>query len=240
MNSRFIRQTLLFLILVIPGFSGITIFASTNSVADSAHVVVRQPDSKFVDAYRSQEEFLYTLPPVETGFLKQLWAYLIKQFGSWEEFAAAMPWIFKILLGGLVIFSIFLAITKTKLYKLFYADKEIETPGFEFSNNDDQPIDFDEAIRLQMEQQQYRTAIRLLYLKVINILRVKEYIRFSKEKTNIDYLRDLTSEDLKSRFNAITSIYNHVWYGDVEIAKDQFLRFEKSFQSFYTAVDVQK
>ncbi len=238
MSSRFIRYILFFIILVIPGFSGITLFASTNSIADSSHVVVRQPNPEFVEVYRSQKEFLYTLPPLETSFLKQLWAYLIKQFGSWEEFTAKLPLIFKILMGGMVIFTLFIVITKTQLYKLFYSDKEIDTPNFEFSNTDDQSIDFDEAIRLQMEQQQYRAAIRLLYLKVINILRIKEYIHFSKEKTNIDYLGDLTSEDLKSRFIAITSIYNHVWYGDVEIAKDQFLRFEKSFQSFYTAVDV--
>ena len=89
-----------------------------------------------------------------------------------------------------------------------------------------------------MELRQYRLAIRLLYLKVINQLRIKEIIHYSKEKTNIDYLRDLTNEDLKSRFYAITTIYNHVWYGDIEIDEDQYERFEKSFQSFYTTVDV--
>lgn len=240
MSSRFIRHILLFLILFIPGFPGITLFASNFSDADSSHILVRQPDTKFIEAYRSQKTFIYTQPPLETSFLKQLWAYLIKQFGSWEEFAAAMPLIFKILLGGLVIFSIIITITKTHLYKLFYADKEIETPDFDFTATVDQSFDFDEAIQLQTEQQQYRMATRLLYLKVINILRVNEYIRYSKEKTNVDYLRDLTREDLKTRFNSITSIYNHVWYGDIEIEKNQFLRFEKSFQSFYTAIDVQK
>jgi len=239
MSSRFIRN-ILFILLVIPGFSGITIFASGFSNADSVSVVVRQPDTKFIEAYRSQEAFNYTMPPLETNFLKQLWAYIRSQFGSWEEFSAAMPLVFKILMGGLVIFFLFIVITQTQLYKLFYSDREIESPGFEFSATEDQSIDFDAAIRLQMEEQQYRLAIRLLYLKVINILRVNEYIHFSKEKTNVDYMRDLTSDDLKLRFNAITSIYNHVWYGDIEIEENQFLIFEKSFQSFYTAIDVQK
>ena len=240
MSSRYIRYILFFIIMVIPVFSGITLFASDFSAADSSHIMVRQPDSKFIDAYRSEKAFIYTLPPLETSFLKQLWAYLKKQFGSWEAFTAAMPFIFKLLMLGLLIFLLFIVVTQTRLYKLFYSDKEIESPGFEFRTTDDQSIDFDEAIRLQMEQQQYRMAIRLLYLKVINILRVNEYIHFSKEKTNFDYVGDLTSEDLKSRFNAITSIYNHVWYGDTEIEENQFLRFEKSFQSFYTAIDVQK
>ena len=226
--------------MVIPGFSGITLFASDNSAADSSHVVVRQPDSKFIESYRTQKEFIYTKPPVKINFLRQLWDYLIKRFKILWNVSEAMPLIYKILMGGLVVFLLFLAITKTHLYKVFYSDKEIESPGYEFANTVDPSFDFDEAIRLQMSQQQYRAAIRLLYLKVINQLRVKEYIRFSKEKTNVDYFRDLTDEDLKARFYVITTIYNHVWYGDVEIAEDQFLRFEKSFQSFYTAIDVQK
>jgi len=240
MNSRFIRHILIFIILVIPGFSGITLFASDISVVGSSHVVVRQPDSKFVDSYRSQKEFNYTLPPLDTNYLKQLWEYLLKRFRILVNLTAAMPLILKILMWGSAIFFLFIVITKTRLYKLFYSDREIESPDFKFSNSDDQSIDFDEAIRLQMAQQQYRLAIRLLYLKVINQLRIKEIIHYSKEKTNVDYLRDLTNDDLKSRFYAITSIYNHVWYGDIEIAEDQYLRFEKSFQSFYTAVDVKE
>ena len=238
MSKQFIRQLFFFILLVIPGFTGITLFASDFSAVDSSHVVVRQPDPGFVDTYRSQSEFNYSLPPLETNFLKQLWAYLLERFRILLDLSEAMPLIFKILLWACVIFTLFIAITKTRIYKLFYSDKEIDSPDFEFSNSVDQSIDFDEAIRLQMEQQQYRQAIRLLYLKVINLLRIKEYIHFSKEKTNVDYLYDLTNDDLKRQFTTITSIYNHVWYGDVEIAEDQYMRFEKSFQSFYTTMDV--
>ena len=139
-----------------------------------------------------------------------------------------------------VIFFLFIVITKTKLYKLFYTDNELETLKLEFSKADESSIDLDEAIRSQVEQKQYRLAVRFLYIKVINMLRSKEYIHYSKEKTNVDYWRDLTNDDLKSQFYIITSIYNHVWYGDLEIAEDQFLRFETSFQSIYTAIDVQE
>jgi hypothetical protein len=75
---------------------------------------------------------------------------------------------------------------------------------------------------------------------VINALRLKGYIHFSKEKTNVDYMLDLTNDDLKSGFYSITSIYNHVWYGELEIAENQFLRFEADFQSYYTAITIEK
>jgi hypothetical protein len=140
----------------------------------------------------------------------------------------------------LIILVLLIVITKTKLYKLFYSDQVIENPDFVFSNPGEQPIDFDEAIRLQLSQQQYRLAIRLLYIKGISLLRSKEFIHFSKEKTNVDYWYDLRDADLKSGFYRVTSIYNHVWYGDFEIEEDQYLRFEKSFQSFYSIINVQE
>lgn len=238
MNSRFIRPVIFLFLIVILVFSGITIFASDFLAVDSSQMVVRQQDPNFVDAYKSQKEFTYTQPLLETNFLKQLIEYLKNRFGSWEEFSAVIPWIFKLLMGGLVILFLFILITKTQLYKLFYSDGEIGNPNFAISTNDDPNIDFDEEIRFQTEQQQYRLAIRLHYLKVIFLLRMKDYIHFSKEKTNVDYWRDLTNADIKSRFFTITSIYNYVWYGDVEIAEEQFLRFQMSFQTFYTAIDV--
>jgi len=240
MSRGLIRQLFFLFILVIPGFPGITLFASDLSAVDSSYVAVRQPDSKFMDSYRSQKAFIYSLPPLETNFLKQLWDYLVMRFRILLDLSAALPLIFKILMWGSIIFTLFIAITKTRIYKLFYSDKEIDSPDFEFSNNTDQAIDFDEAIRIQRAQQQYRLAIRLLYLKMINLLRVKAYIHFSKEKTNVDYLSDLTNDDLKLQFSAITSIYNHVWYGDVEIAEDQYVRFEERFHSFYTTIDVKE
>ena len=227
------------MLLVILDFSGITVFALPNPVADSLQVVVRQPDSHFIDAFRSQKEFNYTLPPLETNFLQRLWIYLEQHFSGWEEFLVAMPLIFKILLGGLTIFLLFIAITTTRIYKLFYSDPQIEAQEVDFYNMDSQPVDFDEAIRINVAQMQYRLALRLFYLKVIDKLRLKEYIHFSKGKTNIDYLLDLTNDDLKSGFHSITTIYNHVWYGELEISQEQYLRFETNFQSFYTTIDIE-
>jgi hypothetical protein len=240
MRRRFSSITLFLIVFAILDFSGMMVYALTYPVADSSQVVVRQPDLQFINVYRSQNEFNYTLPPIETNFLQRLWNYLKEQFGSWEEFTSAIPIIFKFLFGGFFIFLLFLAVTTTKLYKLFYSDPEIEAPEVGFFNMDSHPLDFDEAVRLQLAQKQYRAAIRLLYLKVINALRLKGYIHFSKEKTNVDYMLDLTNDDLKLGFNSITSIYNHVWYGELEIAENQFLRFEASFQSFYTAITIEK
>lgn len=216
----------------------ISLFASGSPNATSSEVVVRQPDAKFIDTYRSDKAFAYLQPPpVETNFLQKFIDYLIKRFPGWKRYSKVLPVVFKVILWILVLFLLYIVITKTKLYKLFYTDKQIDHPDVVYASPDEQILDYDEAIRLQLMQQQYRQAIRLLYIKLINLLRSKDYIHYSKEKTNVDYLYDLTNNELKSQFNTITSIYNYVWYGDVEIVEDQYLRFEKSFQSFYAAIN---
>ena len=240
MSRYFFRNILHLLLLVIPVFSGITLFASTLPIVDSSEVVVRQPDQKFLDFYRSQKEFIYAPAPLETNFIKQLWVFIMNKIEELISFSKAIPLIFKILIWGLIIFFIFIIITQTQLYQLFYSDNEIETPGYIITKSDEEFVDYDDAIRQFKARQQFRNAIRVFYLKVINGLFMQGYIQFSKEKTNFDYLHDLTNDELKSQFSAITFIYNHVWYGDVEINEDQFLMLEPNFQSFYATIDAQK
>lgn len=236
MNSL-LKYIFFLFVIVISLVNGITLIASELPDTTASQVEVRQPDSKFIDSYKSLKEFTYLeQPPLDNGFFKKFIDYLVALFPSLKRYREVMPLIFKWVLWIIAILLLFFVITKTKLYKLFYTIKEIEKPAIVFSNPDGQSIDFDEAIRLQLINQQYRQAIRLLYLKLINLLRNKNFIHYSREKTNRDYLSDLTTNELKAPFSAITSIYNHVWYGDAELAEDQYRQFEKSFQSFYATI----
>jgi len=240
MSRRFFRFILLITLVVMLGLSGMTTSASVSVSTDTTLVVVRQPDARFVESYRSQKAFSYTQPPFQPGIARQIWNYLVGKLGGWSKITKALPLVFKILIVILFIIFLFFAVVKTKVYRVLYSDNIVGSPDFKLSAIDDEFVDFDEAIRLQIARKQYRLAIRLLYLKVINQLRLKEYIHFSKEKTNVDYLHDLNNEELKSGFYTITSIYNRIWYGDIEITEDQFLRFEQRFLSFYTAIDGQE
>ncbi len=239
MSSRFVRTILFLFLTVIPWFCGITVFASDFSVADSSHVEVRLPSPDFVESFKSQKEFNYSLPPLKTNFFDQLIEYIKNWLDKLEKISAILPWVLKALFIVLVLFFLFIVITKTRIYRIFYAEREVEAPEFLISKTNPENENLDELIRKLVAEKQFRQAVRLLYLKVIGLLRAKEYIHFSKEKTNIDYLNDLKSVELRSRFYAITSIYNHVWYGDAEIAEEQFEKFNERFQSFYTAIDVQ-
>jgi hypothetical protein len=240
MNSLKCLKIFLLLLTVIPVFPGITLFAAETVVVDSSKIDIRQPDQKFVESYRSQKAFVYSKPPVQIHFLKRLWSYLLEHYKSLENVTKALPWIIKGLLWLLLLFFVFIVITQTKVYKVFYSSKEIKSPISVHSLGIDPTTDFDSEIRLNVEQKQFRMAVRLLYLKVIQQLRDKNFIHYSKDKTNVDYLRELSNTDIKSEFYRVTRIYNHVWYGDVEIIEEQYLAFEKSFQSLYSTINVQE
>lgn len=240
MNKRFYRYIVFFLLIFVLVVSGTTIYASAVPVIDTTHVSVRQPRPDFAKSFKKKKAFQYTKPTLKNNFLVQLLEYLNRKLDALAKISVVLPWLVKIFIAVLFIFVLIIIITKTRFYRIFYSGKAIQNPGIEIASADDAPVDLDKAIRKQVEQKQFRLAIRLLYIKVISQLRLREYILFSQEKTNVDYLRELTQPKLKSEFAAVTSIYNHVWYGDIEIAEDQFLRFEKSFQSLFLAVDDSK
>ena len=240
MNKRFARYIVFLLLNVVLVLTGNPLHASDVSVTDTMHVAVRLPAKDFAKAFKAEKAFIYTKPSPKESFLARLLEFLNNKLQELAKISFILPWVVKILFAGLVIFLLIIVITKTKLYKVFYSGNPIQNPDFEIASAGEEPPDLDEAIRTQVEQKQFRLAIRLLYIKIINQLRIKEFIRYSQEKTNIDYLRELSNKELKSDFANVTSIYNHVWYGDVEIAEDQFLKFEKSFQSLFLAVDVSK
>ncbi|MBR9920113.1 MAG: DUF4129 domain-containing protein [Bacteroidetes bacterium] len=63
----------------------------------------------------------------------------------------------------------------------------------------------------------YRLAIRLRYLKVIQALTEKGYIQWKKEKTNGHYSRELRGSELEMPFRKITRIFERLWYGQSEM-----------------------
>lgn len=240
MSNRFARYIVFLLLNVVLVVAGTTAYASSVSNIDTTKVSVRLPEKGFAKSFRAQKAFKYTKPKLKESFLARLFKFLGDKMDELAKISFVLPWIVKIIFLVLVLLLLMFVITKTKLYKVFYSEKVIEDPEVEISSAIDTPVDLDKTIRKYVAQKQFRLAIRLLYLKVISQLRQKEYILFSQEKTNIDYLRELTNKNIKSDFAEVTSIYNHVWYGDVELAEDQFLRFEKSFQSLFLAVNDSK
>lgn len=90
--------------------------------------------------------------------------------------------------------------------------------------------DLERFLREALAQDQYVLAIRLYYLQIIKDLAAKNAIRWSREKTNRDYQREMRSHRLAEPFRLATLRYEEVWYGNQSLDVGDFSRLEPTFK----------
>ncbi len=236
----FAHNTKLYFILLIFFISPVA------KAGDSLHVArnlkdelkvsqLRQPDSSFFNTYLADEEYAYSgkyIPPGDNTFFERLWRGLLRFLSKGLKILKIMPVLSRIILAVAVIFLLYLLVTKTKFYKLFYTDKEIPAPDFDEIDMLTQEYDFGKAIAILLSQQNYRGAIRILHLKLLKDLEIHELIRYSKEKTNREYSREISDLPTRNVFIALTGIYNKIWYGNYPLSGEEYKDIESEFNQF--------
>lgn len=91
--------------------------------------------------------------------------------------------------------------------------------------------DLDRFLREALAQGNYPLAIRLYYLQVIKDLSEKNAIRWSREKTNRDYMREMRAHALGEQFREATRTYERIWYGNQSLSAADFARLEPQFKN---------
>lgn len=90
-------------------------------------------------------------------------------------------------------------------------------------------IDFQTIINNAKKEENYRICIRYYYLWVLKTLADKEIIEWDMEKTNADYVYEISDKKTKTDFQYLSYLYDYIWYGEFELQKNEFLKAEKSF-----------
>jgi hypothetical protein len=96
--------------------------------------------------------------------------------------------------------------------------------------------DLDRFIREAKEKGDYALAMRLYYLAVIKELSLKKLIKWKRDKTNGEYLRELRSSNFFTEFNEVTNIFERIWYGGGKIDATTFEGFEGKFRGLVDSV----
>jgi hypothetical protein len=78
----------------------------------------------------------------------------------------------------------------------------------------------------------YRLAMRLHYLALLKELSLAGAIVWKKDKTNRQYLQELTQTDWKASFRQLTRIFEHYWYGDHELPEADYAQIAPQFRQF--------
>jgi hypothetical protein len=144
--------------------------------------------------------------------------------------------------GGLQVFLWALAIAFVLfiLYKLFLTEgafrktpKSIKenTPGAEEEVITSES-NFEILIKQAVQSGNYRLAVRYQYLQALHKLADKNMVELAADKTNYQYVREITNQNYQQDFAALTLNYEYVWYGEFNIDVIIYKRIENSFSQF--------
>jgi hypothetical protein len=90
-------------------------------------------------------------------------------------------------------------------------------------------LSYTELLRKAEQEQDYRSAVRLLYLQTLKLLSEANIIHYQTDYTNLEYVQQLYQTKFYDEFFTVTRHYEYVWYGKFEISKELFGKMKHDF-----------
>ncbi len=97
--------------------------------------------------------------------------------------------------------------------------------------------DLEKALRQALEKKMYRLAVRIYFLMVIQALSEKNHIKWKKDKTNFEYLREMSKNDNYQKFFQTTIAYERIWYGEKNIDEAVFNQVSKLYINYLKSIN---
>ncbi|PKP26350.1 MAG: DUF4129 domain-containing protein [Bacteroidetes bacterium HGW-Bacteroidetes-2] len=88
-----------------------------------------------------------------------------------------------------------------------------------------------ELIEKAVLEKEYGLAVRYYYLLLLKKLAESEIITYEFDKTNSDYIKEITEEKIQVNFLKVTTIYDYIWYGNFTISETDFKKAQQIFNS---------
>lgn len=231
-RASFLRMMLLF-ICCMPVVA--TLHAGKPVRKDAEKVELRQMPKKDLDAYRSNPAFQYSHPPAVSrslwdSILSWLWQKwnALTQYRGIRDGLKVLQWVLPI---ALLLYAVLRMMGMEKAMLWVKGDKG-NMRAFDLMSENIHEIDFEKEITAAELDGRYRDATRLHYLQSLRLLSGKGIIQWSRNKTNIDYTRDMKGTPLADGFADITRIFEYVWYGELPVSAVDYRTVSERFADF--------
>ncbi len=200
---------------------------------DSSAVNVRNFNEVSVNAYKNEKQFQYDKigePVLSLWDRFWMWFWdMVNQILSTPAGKTTFKTVLIILGIAAVIFFIYkLMGDKTNLF----GGKGAKGLPYEIGNEDIHTISFEDAIREAIANENYRLAVRLVYLHSLKLLSDKQLIDWKPGKTNTAYVFELKDHPLFTSFNNLTQEFEFAWYGGEEVSKEHYQEIDTAFNDF--------
>lgn len=215
-------------------FSGNCLIAQRLVLKDSSKINVRPFNSDNLQKLRKDKDFQYIqLSEPAKSIWERFWSWV------WQQIIDIM----RTRKGKTIVWAVlFLAAAAAIVFfitKVMGINKEglfgrSSGRGLQYctAEEDIHAISFDEAIRNAAENNNFRLAIRLLYLQSLKQLSDKGYIEWQKDKTNNEYITEVTGKSWQALFKKLTGNFEYTWYGEMNVSHGNYQNIYNQFQQF--------
>ena len=217
-------------------------FAATAFVKDSLSVIVenenvvqKQFSEGLSDKYSGRDFDYDKIEGEAENYLGRAINWFFKTLGEIFGFELS-PEMFELIknfiYGLLIFFAIYIVVkllVGNNASSLFSRKKQVIAP-LNIKEQHIEKVDLDSYINNALQEENYRLAIRYMYLKSLKLLSQNNIIDWHYEKTNSDYYREIENQELKENFKKASYLYDNIWYGEFALNKTGFLSAQRDFE----------
>lgn len=205
---------------------------------DHSTLVLRSFKTEKLTTYKKDPAFNYIEAPIPSNWWQQFKHWLYDKLGNLfinEKSSLALKWLVILLGASALIFLVYKLLGMNIMHIFGKQSRSDQTQLMDPADNI-HVIDFDTELNQAIESNNFKSAIRLLYLKSLKELTDKQYIDWQPGKTNQTYIQELSEKPFQDNFALLTNQFEYTWYGDFTVQKQHFTIIKEAFNTFNTAI----
>jgi hypothetical protein len=209
---------------------------NTLPPTDSSAIELRNFDQDAVQKLKNNPELRYAQAPAVMSLWERFKIWLNRILESLLRAAATTDWVSVLVVALALIAIIYVAMRLMNVDPIILLRKTQAPLKGGVLEEDIHSLDFEKLIREAVQQQQYRLAIRLLFLQALKLLADHHHIHWQPGKTNHDYLEELTDDRLRSGFSELNFYFEYAWYGNFTISPKLFAKVAAVYENWKSTV----
>ncbi|AEM71407.1 hypothetical protein Murru_2369 [Allomuricauda ruestringensis DSM 13258] len=224
------------------------LFAQNDSIVkyDESDIEPIEFSKEDLETYKNDSAFNYEEVKTESSWWTDVtnWFYtILRRFFEWifgvgnaEGYLAVFLEILPYLLLVLFLYLVIRFFVNSNMYGI---GKNKKNPNVVSLSEEEHIIkneDIQQLVKNALADKNYRLAIRYYYLYILQLLSERELIDWQQQKTNDDYITELSESTLKNAFGKATLLYDYVWYGEFDIDHERYQKAEVIFNSLKNAI----
>jgi hypothetical protein len=177
----------------------------------------RYPGKERLQHYIQESQFQYEQIQIEEfSLVKNILNWIGQRMVDLFSFEGSGHLFSGIMLAGFIFIVLYIILHMVLPEKpvVFFKNRYIDRKHAAEAMLADSFKDIDARIRNARSARDYPQAVYLIFLKILYLMHNKDLIQTGHEKTNRDYLMEVTGQQLKNRFREVIAIHESVRYGN--------------------------